>query len=233
MWRNAELQPCYILHRRDYSDSSLLLEVFSLEYGRLGLIAKGARRSRSANKGLLQPFIPLLLSWKGRGELPTVTAVERHGHSDLPSGKVLMCGMYINELLVRLTQRHAPLTELFPVYVNTLVELQSGADMGAVLRRFECRLLDILGYALVLEFDAASGEPLKAEADYVYYPESGPVLWQNQPDAPVVVPGACLLAMAADDLHDPQLARHAKRLMRTIMAHYLGDRPLVSRDLFR
>jgi DNA repair protein RecO (recombination protein O) len=224
-----------VLHARDYSETSLILEVFTSRHGRLGLLAKGARRPSSRVRGMLKPFQPLLLSWSGRGELPILTGAEPDGEMLLLSGAALYCGFYLNELLMHLLHRHDPHEALYGVYRQTLVELAGRGNTEVVLRLFERKLLDEIGYGLVLQHDVDDRRPIEADAWYDYIPERGPVrlvhpeLGRAQG---VVMRGASLLALARNELTEPEVLRETKRLMRAILARYLGDKPLHSRKLF-
>lgn len=227
------LQPAYILHARPYRDTSALLEVFTREYGRLGLVARGARGAKSKLRGVLQPFRPVLLSWLGRGDLGTLTDAEAHGTSLTLGGRALLSGYYLNELVQRLTHRHDPHPVLFDAYQETLPCLNDEPQMERVLRLFEKRLLQELGYGLVLDHDVESGAPLAAEAVYHYHLERGPVLTRTEAPRGLLLHGSSLLSLAQDELHDESSLRECKRLMRAVLALYLGDKPLMSRELFR
>ncbi len=228
-------QPGFVLHARDYSETSLTLEVFSSRHGRLGLLAKGARRPSSRVRGMLKPFQPLLLSWSGRGELPILTAAEFDGETSLLGGSALYCGFYLNELLVRLLHRHDPHESLYDAYRHALTALANTGQAETALRLFEKRLLGEIGYGLVLNRDVDSNTPIEADVWYDYIPERGPVcLAHPERDRAqgVVVRGASLIALANDTLTDPDVLRETKRLMRAVLARYLGDKPLHSRRLF-
>lgn len=228
-------QPGFVLHARDYSETSLIIEAFTLRHGRLGLLAKGARRPSSPFRGLLEPFQPLLLSWTGRGELPILTATEADGDTSLSTGNSLYCGFYLNELLVRLLHRHDPHEALYIAYREALAMLSRTMATESVLRKFELTLLGEIGYGLVLDRDVTDNTPLESDAWYDYIPERGPVRLVN-PDLVraqgIVVRGASLTALAQNELNEPELLREAKRLMRMVLARYLGDKPLHSRKLF-
>jgi DNA repair protein RecO (recombination protein O) len=242
MAARVSLQPAYVLHGRPYRESSVLLEVFSREHGRLGLIARGARGSRSRWKNLLQPFRPLLLSWNLRGELGTLTGADQIASPPALSGECLFCGLYANELLMRFLQRFDPHPGLFEHYGELLGALAAGMEVQGFLRVFEYRLLSAAGFGLQLERDARSGEPLQADASYDYVPEAGPVrrTAREGPEDTVddlgaghtLVSGAALLALKSgtpDAQHLPEL----KSLMRRLIRHHLGDRPIRSQQLFR
>jgi DNA repair protein RecO (recombination protein O) len=227
--------PGFVLHARDYSETSLLLEVFTRQYGRLGLLAKGARRPSSKVRGMLKPFQPLMLSWSGRGELPVLTGAEVDGQESLIAGSAIYCGFYLNELLVRLLHRDDPHERLYDAYRDTLTALARTSETEAALRVFEKCLLGDIGYGLVLDRDVGTNALIEPDAWYDYVPERGPVKLAN-PELGrargVVIRGACLNALAGDVFTDPVVLRDAKRLMRTVLAHYLGDKPLHSRKLF-
>jgi DNA repair protein RecO (recombination protein O) len=228
-------QPAFILHSRHYSETSLILEVFTRDHGRIGLMAKGARRPSNRARGLLKPFQPLLLSWIGRGELPILTDTESGGEIGGIDGPMIYCGFYLNELLIRLLHRHDPHDALFHAYHATLVALGSAAIPEIVLRLFEKRLLAEVGYGLVLDRDISDNAPIMAHNLYDYALERGPVL-VSRPDAPrrgVRVHGASLLALAAESLGTPEALRETKVLMRAALSRHLGDRPLHSRRLYQ
>lgn len=226
----AQLQPAYVLHQRPYRDTSVLLEVFSRDYGRLGLVARGARGSRAPQRGLLQPFQPLLMSWRGRGELATLQQVESNGASHRLSGSLLYSGFYLNELLLRLLQRSDPHPELFIAYQTTLQGLQ--AETQRSLRLFEKQLLESIGYALLLDQEAHSGAPIVSEALYRYELELGPISVERATPRGLCLPGSSLLSLATGDLSDAQSLADSKRLMRAALALYLGGRELKTREVF-
>ncbi|HEY9147624.1 MAG TPA: DNA repair protein RecO [Gammaproteobacteria bacterium] len=227
------LQPAYVLHRKPYRDTSLLLEAFSPEYGRIGLVARGARSRRSTLQALLQPFQPLLLSWSGRGELHTLTAAEADGTATKPHGDALINGFYVNELLMRLLPRDDPHPGLYASYRQALSRLSQGDDHEWSLRLFERDLLQELGYGLQLTHEGGSAHPLQPERHYCYHAEYGPQAALDESPDCLAVSGATLLALATGEPAGESCRREAKRLMRVILGHYLGPRPLASRALFQ
>ena len=229
------LQPAYVLHRRPYRDSSLLLELLTAEYGRISLVARGARRrSRGGAAGaLLQPFIPLLLSFSGRSEMKNLTATESAGPALPLRGERMFSGLYLNELLVRLLHRHDPHPRLFAAYGRALAELGHAREVDEVLRRFEFMLLEELGYGFGLDVDSATGESVQAGLWYHFHPDRGLVArgLVVDPEQPAFS-GSDLLAMARGQFGGAtRLA--AKRLSRLLLSSHLGQVPLRSRDLFR
>lgn len=227
-----EAQPAFVLHSYPYRETSLIVEVFSLHFGRLALVARGARRPRSAVRGLLLAFQPLSLSWFGKSELRTLHSAEWQGGQPQLKGMALICGFYLNELMLRLLPRDDPHERLFLYYRETLLGLSEGGDFAATLRRFEKRLLQELGYALTLDREAGSGVAVEAGADYRYVLERGPVRASEGQNG-VELRGKTLLDLAADDYGDPATLQQAKTLMRTLLNHYLGDQPLHTRQLLK
>ncbi len=230
--RRTSLEPGFVLHRKPYRDTSLLLEIFTARQGRVGLVAKGARRPRSMLKGLLQPFQPLLLSWTGRGELRTLIGAEPAERPLFLAGAALAGGFYLNEVLLRLVERHDPQPELYPVYARTLSALAETSDMEWTLRLFERDLLQCLGYGLLLGDEADGGGTVQPGYRYCYHLERGPV--PDRGSGGIPVRGETLLALESGNAPPDAEGRvEAKVLMRTALRLYLGDKPLASRDLFR
>lgn len=230
----VDLQPAFVLHQRPYRESSLLLEVFGIGSGRVGLIAKGARRPKSSYRMQLTPFRALLLSWRGRGELGVVVGAEPDGPARVIPPAAIISGLYLNELLVRLLHRHDPHPELFVQYRRTLTELaRPDCPVEQCLRIFEKRLLDAVGYGLVLDRAAGSGAAVDPAACYRYVTDQGPVESAGEgKGAGVRVQGSTLLALASERPMDPAALKEAKQLMRTAINVHLEGRPLVSRTLY-
>lgn len=233
------LQRGYILHRRPYRDTSHLLEVFTEEYGRIGLVARGGRGRRDW-QGLLQPFVPLLLSWSGRGELATLTAVEGTGSMLKLNGMPLLCGFYLNELLLRLLLRYDAHAELFYAYDHAITGLAvvdiKVDEMQWLLRVFERDLLQELGYGLVLDHDVESGESIEGSECYRYRLGHGPMWCESdiaERETDPIIHGSTLLALHQGTLGDSASLREAKRLMRAAIDQQLAGRPLHSRRLLR
>jgi DNA repair protein RecO (recombination protein O) len=226
------LEPSYILHGRPYGETSALLEVFARDQGRTGLVARGARASRSRWKNMLQPFRPLLLSWKLRGELGTLTGAEQIASPPAMAGDALFCGLYVNELLLRFLHRADPHPGLFEHYGALLAGLATGQPPQPMLRVFEYRLLNAVGFGLQLDHEAASGREIRADASYLYLPESGPVRREPSPgSAGELVSGAALLGLKSGN-PDTEHLQELKVLMRRLIRHHLGERALRSPQLF-
>jgi DNA repair protein RecO (recombination protein O) len=226
------MQPAWVLHHRPYRETSSLLELLTEAHGRIGAVAKGARRPASRWRGLLQPFSPLLLSWTGGGELVTVTAVEAAGAPPAIPASRLMSAYYANELLLRLIGRHDPQRAAFIAYAAALAELAGEGAEAHALRVFEKRLLDALGYGLALTHDAISGEPVDPDGYYAYRLERGPQA-VGVAEGELVFAGSSLLALARERLDDAVALTDSRRLLRAALDLYLGERPLRTREVGR
>ena len=223
-------QQVFLLHSYPYSETSLVLDVFSREHGRLPVLARGARRPRSALRGVLIGFQRLELGWFGSGEVKTLARAEWLGGMPLLQGRCLLLGYYLNELLLKLMQREDAHPGLFDAYAEALRALANGASDAAELRRFEKTLLKEIGYGLTLETDV-HGAPVVPERRYAYLIERGP----RAASADEVLPtfaGKTLLDFAADDFTDPRSLMESKLLMRQLIAHQLDGKILQSRRVF-
>jgi len=226
--------PAFVLHAWPYRETSLIVEAFTADHGRVAMVARGAKRPRSELRGLLQAFQPLLLSWFGQAELKTLARAEWRGGVPLPRGGALLCGFYLNELLLKLLAREDPHPQLYAAYERALVELAEGGEQATLLRRFELSLLGELGYAPQLACEADTGAPLDPAADYRYAFDRGPR--RAPPGAAaegVLVRGATLLALAEGRYPDAETAAQAKRLMREVIDHHLEQRGIESRRVIR
>ena len=226
-------EPAFVLHSYPFRETSLILDVFSRSHGRLPIMARGARRPRSALRGVLMNFQPLLLSWFGKGEVRTLHKAEWQGGQPYLHGAALMCGFYLNELLLNLLARDDPHERLFDYYRATLLRLAHENDHAATLRCFEKHLLQELGYALALEREAGSNNPLLPETCYRYAVERGALPEDAGTQAGLPVLGKTLLDMAADDYADPLTAQQSKQLMRMLLNHHLGGKMLHTRELIK
>jgi DNA repair protein RecO (recombination protein O) len=225
----AEHEPGFVLHTYPYRETSLIVEAFTRRHGRTSLIAKGARRPRSAMRGMLLSFQPLGLSWTGSGEMHTLTGADWQGAASFLRGAGLMCGFYLNELLLRLLPREDAHEALYDDYCEGLARLAQGSlPTATVLRMFERRLLAGLGYALQLDRDAVDGAPIRAEWSYLYEPERGPVA-ANGAGGDLVVSGRTLLDIGADDYRRPETQAESRALMRTLIGQRLHGQALHTR----
>jgi DNA repair protein RecO (recombination protein O) len=231
----VDSQPAYVLHSYPFRETSLIVEVFSRDFGRMALLARGARRPRSAIRGLLMAFQPIEIGWAGKGEVLTLMKAEWQGGQPLLAGEALFCGYYLNELLMHLLPREDAHERLFAHYANMLTRLAAdpaGKVREADLRCFEKALLQELGYGLTLNHDSAN-QPIRPEAFYTYRMEQGPVRLEHDAAAAQVVIGKTLLDLDAEDFSDPRSRFESKALMRTLMAYYLAGKELETRKIFK
>ncbi len=228
--RRVQLASAYVLHQRPFRDTSLIVEVLTREHGRLTVFARGARGPRPRFAGL-RPFQPLLLSYSGRGEAAQLTAAEPDGVPVPLPAAALLGAFYLNELLVRLTERHDPHPELFDAYAATLAGLRAGQGLEPLLRRFEKQLLDLIGFGIELSLDAG-GAAVEPDAYYHFVPARG--LVGAAAGAEGACPGRVLLALAAEELlEDAAALRAARAVLRAALDHCLEGRELRTRAVAR
>ena len=216
-----EQQPAFVLHSRPYRETSLLLECLTRDLGRLGVVARGVRGVRSrVQRAQLEPFQPLLLDLQLRGELATLRHAELSSSPLRLTGDAALAGLYVNELVVRLTERQDPYPALYSAYAQTIDRLSAGESLSWQLRRFERDLLASLGYAMQLNDEAVSDEPLQSGATYTYRAEHGAVPC-NATD-PHALKGSVLLALGEDRMPDAQGLQALRGLMRELIRFHLG-----------
>jgi DNA repair protein RecO (recombination protein O) len=232
--QRQEAQLAFVLHSYPYLETSLIVEVFTQNSGRIAVVAKGAKRPTSTLRGLLRAFQPLLLSWGGKSELRTLHKAEWQGGQLPLQGTALICGFYLNELLIRLLHRNDPHERLFACYQEALSDLSTASDYIPILRRFEQRLLQEMGYALTLDHDVSSGKPIKPNQTYCYEIERGPVASSNGNCLfNLQLSGKTLLDMSQGDYSASLTRLQSRTLMRSLLNHYLGDKPLHTRQLLK
>lgn len=228
--RRVLLEPAYLLHHRPWSDTSRILELMTRSHGRVTLFARGARRPGSTLRGVLQPFIPLLVSWSGRADGGTLTGAEIGGVlRPLPPAQ-LMSGFYLNELLLRLLPREDRHDRVFDAYADAIGQLAAAADHRP-LRVFELILLKELGYGLELARDAASGEPLAPDRYYHFQPGRGALAVRDADGDPDAIRGREMLAVSCGEFDEPAALAAARRILRAAIAHCLEGRGLHSREV--
>ncbi len=229
--QRVQLQPAFVLHRRPYRETSWLLEIFSRDHGRVGLVARAARQARPRGGSALEPARELLLSWSLRGELGLLGQAEAASAAHALEGEALLSALYLNELLLRLITRHDPHPALFEAYRAALQALGQSASVAISLRRFELRLLQELGYGLNLGHDG-NGDAIRPGVRYAY--RSGQGVWPLQgPASELVLEGSTLVALREDRLDEAQALGEARQLLRLALRAHLGPKPLRTPELFR
>ena len=233
--RRADHEPGFVLHTYPYKETSLIVEAFTRRFGRVALLARGARRPRSAMRGVLLSFYPLGLTWSASAELGTLLSAEWTGGQAALSGRGLMCGFYVNELILRLLPREDAHEALYDVYERSLHALCAGGEQASVLRAFEKRLLAELGYAPLLERDAAD-RPIDPQGLYVYEPERGPRPANGGAGGrggELLLHGQTLIDLCHDSYERPQTREEARTLMRALIGERLHGQVLHTRSVLR
>lgn len=229
----------YVLHSYPYKETSLILQVWTEKHGRMGLVAKGARRPKSAHRSLLVPFQPLVIDWFGRGELRTLKNAEPEAPGIPLAGQALLSAFYLNELLLKLTTRDDPHEALYVAYDEAVAGLRAVSrkigQLEPVLRRFELALLREIGFALELAHEAGSHAPIVAEREYLYVVERGAIpaaQGETRGDA-IRLRGLTLLDLERGRFEDPVTVAQAKSLMRLLINHSLNGQELATRAMVR
>lgn len=240
MNHKVDLQPAYVLHTRDYRDTSLLVDFLSLDYGIVRAVARGVRGKRSGRRALLQSLQPILISFAGKGELKSLSHFESAAPAFILDGDRLFSAMYVNELICRLLQTYEAHPQIYRLYQTTMLSLMHRHAIEGVLRRFEFRLLMELGYAPDMAHDAIHGEYLDSERDYEFDCQRGfiPVATGQNDAQAAVYHGSAVIslgqALMQEMDHDfcSSLLQTAKRFTRQALRPHLGNKPLNSRQLF-
>lgn len=232
MIERISLQPAFVLHARPFRDTSLLVDLLTLEYGRVGVIARGARSQQSRYRGHLRPFVPILVSWSSRSDLGSLNQVEPGGSPLLLAGSTLLAGMYLNELLVRLLHQRDSQPEIYEAYQSTLIALDQNIAIEPVLRRFEKLFLVALGFGFSWTEATDTLAPISPTQWYAFEPDLGFCEHLQDYNNRPVFSGAHLIAIAKDDFDSIEVLRTAKQIMRMAMQVRLGSRVIKSRELF-
>ena len=218
------LQPAFVLTQRHYRETSLIIDVLTRDFGRVPVLAKGVRKSKSKTAGLLQSFIPLTLSYSGKSELKVLTHVEITDSFINLEGVALYCGFYINELISRFLHQYDPHPEVFIYYKNCIASLLDTTNVEATLRLFELDLMEAAGYGLQLDYDLYNDKVISPLAHYHFDIEQGPI---EATDG--TVSGKTLIAIKSRNLIDSQVLYETKILMRKVISTLLNGKPLKSR----
>lgn len=225
------LQDAYVLHYRRYRETSIVADIFSRNFGKLSVIAKGARRNRSKFSCILQPFRHLKLSWCGKSDLLTLTDAEMIAPLRQLTGSNLYCGFYINELLYHFLYKHDPHVDLFSAYQEVLALIENSDSAEKPLRYFELLLLEQIGYGLQIRYEGDSERPIDPEKSYDYVIGKGPVATTSEIGS---IRGSALIALQWRNLSDcANELREAKLFLRRVIDFHLGGKSLKSRSLFQ
>ena len=231
MAMKVQLQPAYCMHARSYRESSQIVEMLTPAHGLVSCVHRGSRKRNGASRVL---FTPLLISWSGRGELFTLTHIEAEGaaHIDVPGTSIF--GMYLNELVLRLTPKSSPSREIFNLYRSVVIALGENTKKCArLLRLFEVELLELTGHGLSLDKEVDHETDIQHDGIYRYDVNSGPVRVGKASSAWNVVQGATLIALRSPLTMDPACMDETKKFMRGVISCYLDSRPLRSREILQ
>ena len=228
--RRVQQQPGYILHRRPFQDSSQILDIVTRDHGKIALVARGSRGSRSRLAGVLRPFLPLRVSWVAKSDLGTLTGAEPAGPPAGVRGDAIMSAYYVNELLLHFLHRDDPQAEIFELYATVIATLVGTEDIAAQLRSFELKFLSLLGYAVNLDHVAGSQDALAPQQNYEYRMEQGPVAVERDEGA-LGFTGAVLTGIAEQQFDQSDVLRAANRLLREVIAFHLDGKELQSRKV--
>ena len=234
----VQSQQAFLLHSRPFRETSLIIEVFSRQYGRVGLLARGVRNPKSRKRALVMPFQPLLLGWSGKGELPLLTGIEAIGPARELISEHRYVAFYLNELLLKLLHRHDAHESLFDFYSNSLDKLYRDVPVQHILRKFEKELLSQTGYGLILHHEAESSRPVSAERAYRYLSEQGPRPVSQVADDSrereqgISIRGKSLLDFYHDIFDDKESLKECRSLIRYLLDRQLSGKSLHSRQVF-
>jgi DNA repair protein RecO (recombination protein O) len=217
-------QPAYILHQQHYRESSLIIDVLTRDFGRISLIAKGVRKTKSKTAGIIRSFAALSLSYVGKSDLRTLTDAEMLGSPRELTGLAFYCGFYINELVCSFLHKDDPHPEVFQDYQQCLAQLAQATEIEAALRIFELKLMDHIGYGVQLNYDLHHGKPIAANKKYVFNKDDGLVEYADGQFS-----GSALLAMQQRQFDEPHVLSEAKLLMRTVIDSHLQGKQFKSR----
>lgn len=223
----------FVLHRYAYRETSAIIEVFSRDYGRLTLLAKGARRPASTLRGILQNFVPLSFGWTGKSDLKTLSQVDWVGGVAPLTGESLLSAFYVNELLLRFLPKEDPFPELFDVYIATITDLSKKKALAHTLRVFERALLRESGYGRAFIAEEINLNAIFDDEKYVFDPQCGwKAVDETDPKSWPRINGHALKDVIAGNDNNVRSAAQSRNLMRFLLDYYLEGRSLKTRQLF-
>jgi|TARA_B110000902_G_scaffold262426_1_gene339281 DNA repair protein RecO (recombination protein O) len=221
----------FVLHSRPYQDSSLLVDLLTVELGLIRVVAKGARNKSKKNSLRCDPYTKLHVNLSGRSNLKTLCGSEVLLASYSLQGERLFASMYVNELILRVLHEGDPLPEIVPLYETVIAKLAGTENLELILRPFELQLLDILGYGIDFGADV-DGNEILLDKKYTYIPEHGFQLISDIQQVKISFTGQQINGVKQGDLDDEQSRRDAKILLRLALSPLAGNKPFMSRELF-
>ena len=224
----SDWDECFLLHQRAYGETSLIVEVFSKNNGKMSLMARGAKKPKSKFFGYLAPFTKLQVTYSGRSDMKTLTNIDRDFSISTNSfSKTSYSLLYINELLMRLLPKDAAQEDLFLLYEQFLYKVTRGDELEITLRHFELDLLDMLGYGLDFENDIDRNESIESNKNYSFVPERGFRESSNSNFS-----GEDIINIRTRELSKVS-KKYLKHLTTTAIHFCLDGRDLESRDIFK
>ena len=223
-------QPSWVLHQRPYRDTSSIIDIFSRDFGRISIVAKGSRSPKSKFRGLLRPFLPMNLSWYSGKNLGNLTDIEVTEKPYNLTGDSLLSAYYLNELIIKFLLKDDSQVEIYDLYSRTISSLIQARDIAPILRIFELEFLRLIGYGLNLNFEAGTEFPVKSNLFYEYKPDVGLVISESK-DKPYVFGGADIKAINQRDFQSNKTIKTANKLLKSIITYHLDGRQLKTRKV--
>jgi len=229
-----EHEPSFLMHQMPYSETSQIVRIFSQNFGRVDLIAKGSKRPKSKFRSYLQPFLPLQLSWSGKSQLKTLRNAEIHGqYLASIQGKYLLSAYYLNELILSFLRMEDPYPNLFAVYASTLHNFSESKPIEPSLRQFEILMLSEIGYAINFSTEAHSQKPIETDMEYVFFVEQGFVSKRDHNSDSLLIKGHTIQAINEGNFSDKETLICAKKILRLSIQYHLDGKELKSKKVFR
>jgi len=228
-----ENEPVFIIHQRPYSETSQILNLFSKNHGRVDVIAKGSKRPKSKFRSFMQPFMLLNASWSGRSQLKTLRNVEAFkDHKSLIDSDHFLSALYMNELILNFLSNADPYPDLFEIYYEVLTQLNSSDQHESMLRIFEIRLLEEIGYAINFETEALSSKSIDTNQYYRYEPEQGFHLLPKDSQMKKYS-GVQIKSIKEMDFSEYDTLIAAKKLTRQTIHFHLDGKELMTKKMYK
>jgi len=227
----VESQDAFVLRAVPFTESSLIVDMFTRDYGRLNLLAKGARRAKSRQRSALQPFHLISIGWSGKGEVPIVISASVMPGARPLRGEAFYGANHLNELIIRFLHVHDAHPGLFDAYLIAMNEIADSSDLSSVLRIFEKRMLDELGIGLILDTESDRKTPIQHDCSYDYEFGIGPVAIETADSESIR--GATLLSLACETIESPQAKAESRKLLDRAFQWHCQNRNLRSREVYR
>ncbi|HJL80003.1 MAG: DNA repair protein RecO [Gammaproteobacteria bacterium] len=228
-----ENEPVFIIHQRPYSETSQILNLFSKNYGRVDVIAKGSKRPKSKFRSFIQPFMPLSASWSGRSQLKTLRNIEAvEHHQSLVHSDHFLSALYMNELILHFLSNADPYPGLFEIYHEALRQFNLSDEHEPLLRMFEIKLLEEIGYAINFQTEALSSKTININEYYRYEPEQGFHLLPSDSQIKKYS-GGQIKSIQKMDFSESDTLLAAKKLTRETIHFHLDGKELMTKKMYK